>query len=237
MRWVTTHGRTLQIEERAAGGAPQWREGFEASIKSRAVHELLFDPAGGNPLPSFPALLAARAAVNGGAEAESAFRNPRPLIWVDSTETFYPPAAVALGISPNQLYVLHPRSGDLVWATIECLRCRGVGAVVALMMEKLTRLEVRQMQLAAEKGGGTGLLLRPNLASAGSNIYAAATRWLVAPAPGERTVQRWNIQLLYGHGGHIGQSFILEKHRASGQTNFVRPSPPLVDHPILSATS
>ena len=60
--------------------------------------------------------------------------------------------------------------------------CRHVGAVVALFMHRPTRVEVRRLQLAAEQGGGVGILLRPNLINSGSNIYAAATRWLVSPA-------------------------------------------------------
>jgi hypothetical protein len=82
-----------------------------------------------------------------------------------------------------------------------------------------------------------GVLLRPNLASAGAGVYAAATRWLVASAPGERAIQRWHLRFLHGHGGQIDQSFLLEKHRASGQANFVRLPSPLVHHAKLSAAS
>ena len=241
MRWVTTHGKVLHIQELREKTPDLLREqttGFEESITRRGVHELLFNPAMGNPLPLFPALLAVRAAL----DEQDISQHPRALVWVDPTETFYPPAAIGLGVSPAQLHVLRPRSQDLVWSTIECLRCQGVGAVVALMLQQPTRVEVRRLQLAAEKGGGIGLLLRPNLAGSGSSIYAATTRWLVAPAPGERTIQRWHLQLLHGHGGRIGQSLILEKHRASGQTTLVQSDPvplsaPLVHHPKLSAAS
>ena len=152
------------------------------------------------------------------------------------------PAAMGSGILPEQMCVLRPRPDDLVWATIELLRCRSIGAVVALMMQPLTRVQVRRLQLAAEMGGGSGVLIRPNVASAASHIYAAATRWLVTPVPGERTIQRWQVQLVHGHGRQIGQPFILEKHRAlenraSGQTNIVHLSATLVDHPALSEAS
>jgi len=95
-----------------------------------------------------------------------------------------------------------------------------VAAVVAEMKpgQRLSRLEARRLQLSAERGGGVGLLLRPwgNRLSA---EHAAATRWLVRPAPGERTVQRWKVQLVHGHGGRVGGVVILEHSR---ETNRVR---------------
>jgi hypothetical protein len=237
MRWVTAHRQQLLIQEtRAAIARPLRSLGFEESITNRAVHELLFQPAPGGTLPFFPALLAARAAMTGAAAEPpggSSGGTSRTLVWVDPAGTFYPPAVAGVGMSPGQVCLLRPRSAaDVVWAAIECLRCPGVGAVVALVTQRLSRVEVRRLQLAAERGSGVGLLLRPNLAGAGAGIYAAATRWLVAPAPGERTIQRWHLRFIHGYGGHVGQSFLLEKHRASGQTNLVRLSPPLARHPL-----
>jgi protein ImuA len=208
------------------GGDASSPAGFEESITMRAVHELLFAPAHG--FPFYPALVAARAAVK--AEA-------RALVWIDPAGTFYPPAVAALGIAPEQVYVLRPRGGDVVWATAECLRCQGVGAVVAVVGQRLSRVEVRRLQLAAERGSGVGVLLRPSIGGAGAGIYAAATRWLVTPAPGARAVQRWRLELVHGHGGQTGQSFILEKHRASGQAILVRPPSELVRHAVRTAAS
>jgi protein ImuA len=235
MRWVTAHRRQLLIQEkRAAIAWPLRSLGFEESITNRAVHELLFRPSPGGTLPLFPALLAARAAVTRTMEPSGwSSGAPRTLVWVDPAGTFYPPAVAGLGMSPGQVCVLRPpRAADVVWAAIECLRCPSVGAVVALVAQRLTRVEVRRLQLAAERGSGVGLLLRPHLAGAGPEVYAAATRWMVAPAPGERTIQRWRLQFIHGYGGHVGQSFLLEKHRASGQTNLVRLPPPLARHPL-----
>jgi len=234
MRWVTANHKKLLIHEKAFELTHQ-PAGFEESITSGAVHELLFQPTQGDILPLFPALAAARAAVRNSVDAVS--QSPRRLAWVDSTGTFYPPAAMGCAISPEKLCILCPKPADVVWATIESLRCRSIGAVVALMMQPLTRVQVRRLQLAAEMGGGAAVLLRPNLAGAAAPIYAAATRWLVTPAPGERTIQRWQLQLVHGHGRQIGQSFILEKNRASGQTHFVHLPASLVDHPAIQAAS
>ena len=235
MKWVTSFRGTLHVREKGYDvGAPD-APGFIGSITPSAVHELLFDPASGDAPPLFLALTAAgpSAASTSATEEEPA----RTLVWIDPAGTFYPPAALrGLGPTAGPLDVLRPGRADLAWATAECLRCRQVRAVVALWMHRPTRVEVRRLQLAAEHGGGVGLLLRPNLPGAGANVYAAATRWLVSPAPGERTVQRWRIRQVHGHGRQT-DSFLLEKDRASGQARFVRPPAPMVHHPVLPAAS
>jgi protein ImuA len=225
MKWVTAYCKTLQVQDKTDETLSLRETGFSQAISAAAVHELLFDPSAGELPPLFPALTAARA----GMEKTAA----KSLIWIDPAGTFYPPAAMGSSITSGRLDVVRPTQADLTWATVECLRCKQVGAVVALLMHRLTRVEVRRLQLAAELGGTVGLLLRPNLA--GANIYSAATRWRVSPAPGERTIQRWHIRQIHGHGRRL--SFFLEKNRATGQTNFVSPPAPLVHHPLRSATS
>src|SRR5688572_753879 len=188
-----------------------------------AVHEVRADPKHGTP--RFFALLLAKSAASaacgfadgraavcetasGGAAARA---GSGTIVWCDPRGELYPPAVATMGIPLDRLYVLHPTTAaDHVWALAECLRCRGVGATVA-PVEKLSRIEARRLQLAAEQGGGAGILLRPLDRTA--SIYAAATRWLVAPMRGERTVQRWRVQLIHGHGGRMGQTVVLEYHR------------------------
>ena len=120
------------------------------------------------------------------------------IIYCDDTRNLYPPAIANSGIPLDHLYLLRPeKPADRIWAITECLRCPGVAATIA-NVERLSRIEARRLQLAAERGGGMGLLLRPMIRTRrgfeAPPIYAAATRWLVAPAPGERTVQRWTDQ-------------------------------------------
>ena len=119
---------------------------------------------------------------------------------------------------------------DEVWAVTECLRCRGVAACVA-SLPKLSRIQARRLQLAAEHGGGVGIVLRP--AGAASWPYAAATRWLVRPATGDRRLQRWSVQLLHGHGGRIGQSVLVEACR---ETHHVRAVETMADRPDQTKT-
>jgi protein ImuA len=179
---------------------------------------------------------------SGGAEKSGA------VVWSDPKSELYPPAVAALGIPLDRLFLIHPTNdADQIWAIAECLRCPGVAAVVAALPERrargqafLSRVEARRLQLAAEQGGGVGLLLRT--AGKHSAEHAAATRWLVQPTQGEKHVQRWRIQLLFGHGGQVGQSIILEHHRDPGSTvprfaaHPVRPPAQLADRPPVPAS-
>jgi hypothetical protein len=211
-----------------------------------AVHEVLSDPVHGTPL--FFAMLLARSVqtrrqgdkeTRRGGETERGSDPHVPLspclpvslspclIWCDPDHKLYPPALAAQGISLDRLFLLQPKTpAEQTWAVAECLKCKGVAAVVAEMKpsQRLSRLEARRLQLSAERGGGVGLLLRP--AGKISAEHAAATRWLVTPAPGERTIQRWEVQLVHGHGGRVGQAVILEHSR---ETNRVRAAEKLAD--------
>src|SRR5206468_6994967 len=98
-----------------------------------------------------------------------------------------------------------------------------VSAVIAAP-QKLSRIEARRLQLAAEAGGAVGILLRDPR----STIYAAATRWLVEPCPGEPNAVRWKIQLLHGHGGQTHKVVFLPLCR---ETTTVRALEKLPDRP------
>jgi protein ImuA len=182
-----------------------------------AVHELL--SASRHPTPRFFALLIARA-------------TSRAIVWCDPRRTLYPPAVEAAGIPLEKIFLLHPQTPqDQSWAIAECMQCKGVGATIA-QVSKLSRIEARRLQLAAEKGGGIGILLRPMDRNA--SLYAAATRWLLAPVPGLRTLQRWKIQLIHAHGGRVGKTVILEHCR---ETNTLRAAEPVADRQSDAASA
>ena len=219
-------GRRHAVDDRSA-----FRTGLEAfdalspggALARGAVHELLHAP--GHAMPMFPAAWLARCAANENA-----------VIWSDPHHELYPPALAALGIPLERVFLLHPTSeADQIWALAECLRCRGVSAVVAALppRQRLTRVEARRLQLAAEQGGGVGLLMRSTARSSGE--HAAVTRWLVKSESGERNVQRWRIQLIFGHGGQVGQSIILEHHRDRHATAGKPLLPHLAAHPVRPA--
>ena len=179
-----------------------------------AVHEILYAPSDGPAL--FFALLLAGAA--------TPIANPKPIVFCDPHHLLYPPALAMAGVSLDQLLLLHPKdSAQEIWALAQCLACKAVGVTIAAV-GRLTAIQARRLQLAAEHGGGIGILLRP-LSATNSN-YAAATRWLVQPTTGTPTLQRWKIQLIHGHGGRIRQTVILEYCR---ETHHVRAATELAD--------
>jgi protein ImuA len=205
-RLQTASGRTFRTSLDALDAlAPR------GAFACGAVHELLSHNVKSKPL--FVAALLARSTTGGA------------ILWSDPDHTLYPPALVTHGISLERLYLLHPRPADQAWAVAECLRCKGVSAVIAAF-EKLSRIEARRLQLAAEQGGGVGIFLRPP--GRPSEIYAAATRWLVRPAPAERTIQRWTVQLIHGHGGRLGHTVTLECCR---ENHLVRAIETMADRP------
>jgi protein ImuA len=243
MKIVTCHRGQLQTTTAEAAVAafakkPVFATGLDAidsllpggGLARGAVHELLTEE--GKGLPLFVAAVLAKAAGTPSPHRPIAPSPHRPIIWSDPDAALYPPALAAAGIPLDRLFLLRPRSeADEVWALAECLRCKGVAATVA-SPKRLSRIEARRLQLAAEDGGGVGILLRR--CGAGSSQYAAATRWLVAPVPGERTVQRWRLQLLHGHGGLIGKAVVLEVCR---ETNTVRASEAVGDRPRAAEVS
>ncbi len=145
------------------------------------------------------------------------------IVWSDPRRELYPPALATLGIDLNHLILLRPKSeADELWAIAECLRSSAVAVTIA-SPQRLSQIEARRLQLAAERGGGVGLLLRHTGRT--STHYAAATRWLISPARGERTIQRWKIQLLHGHGGRVGENVFLEYSRENHSVRAIEKLP------------
>jgi len=181
-----------------------------------AIHELLFNSAVAPPKSL--ALFLARAAqgATGGV-----------IVWNDPRRELYPTAVSSAGVDLRRLILLRPRNAmQELSALAECLRCQGVSATVT-SLNRLSDIEARRLQLAAENGGGVGIFLRPMLKNSASH-YAAATRWLVRPALESDDTQNWNIELLHGHGGRLGLSVLLEVDRETGD---VRASAPLANRP------
>ena len=159
---------------------------------------------------------AARACSEGGA-----------LVVLDSRRQFYPPAAARLGIELEQTIVVHaPGEADAAWALDQALRCPAVAAVLA-WPERLDGRTFRRLQLAAEEGGGLGLLLRPEHVR-GEPSWADV-RLLVEPLPSvpAGAGRRLRICVLRCRGGTSGGSVELE---IDDETCTVHPFAPLARH-------
>jgi protein ImuA len=151
----------------------------------------------------------------------------RPLVIADglggdigsAQESFYPPAAVALGIPSDRMVIFRKQSGhtrsDFVWAIDQALRSGAVAAVFAEIGDWLDPADARRLQLAAEIGGAIGLLVRPTRTAAASSSsriappagpMAGKTAGMKRPTPTAKTSAsfadiRWLVSPLPGHGG------------------------------------
>ena len=144
------------------------------------------------------ATLAFRAAAEALRAVAGACRGGGAVVVLDRTGEFYPLAAVAQGIEPGRLIVVHPgNKADHTWALDQALRCPAVAAVVAWpesLDGKLDGRTFRRLQLAVEQGGGLGLLVRPESVRSQPSWAdvrllgrtAAAARRLMAGRPGTR---------------------------------------------------
>ncbi len=123
-------------------------------LPAGAVTEVLYEGPGSGAL-SLAVRFACRAAGKGGY-----------VIFVDvpgNDGDLYPPALVQAGLRADRLVIVRPATlRDAAWACRQSLCCRGVAAVVAGLERDDHDLRVlRRFQLAAERGQGIGLLLRP----------------------------------------------------------------------------
>lgn len=79
---------------------------------------------------------------------------------IDRRRSLYPPVLRCLGVDLARVLVVHPPGErDVLWAWEQALRCPGVAVVVG-GMEQVRPQDFRRLQLAAERGGAVGMLLR-----------------------------------------------------------------------------
>ena len=130
-------------------------------------------------------------------------------LWCRRGRGLYAPGLAGLGLDPARLLMVHVASeADVLCVMEEALRCPAVAAVLG-ETATLAPIGLRRLQLAAEAGGGTALLLRPG-ASAAAAAWAV-TRWQVGAVPGTAGAapgndasgirSRWRLELLRCRGG------------------------------------
>jgi protein ImuA len=144
-------------------------------------------------------------------------------VWaiVDPARECYVAALSGWGIQPARTLVLQPGTlQETCWAIEQCLRCPGVSATLAWLDKRTPPRVHRRWQLAAEVGGGVGLLLRP--AWARREPIWADSRLLVTPKPGgQGESRRIDIEILYRRGGWGGSGQAWEIDHATGHVRLV----------------
>jgi len=156
-----------------------------------------------------------RAAAGAFRAAEGTSRGGGVVVVLDRTGEFYPLAAVAQGIEPARLIVVHPgNKADHTWALDQALRCPAVAAVIAWpesLDGKLDGRTFRRLQLAIEQGGGLGLLVRPERVRCQPSW--ADVRLLIEPLPSPSPYgrpRRIRVVLLRCRGGRGEQTIEVE---------------------------
>lgn len=149
--------------------------------------------------PATPLTLASHRMHEAGGRGRRAFalfqatRHAGPVVWIVPDHVPERPLLAGLpdGLG-ERLILLTPKGAtDLLWSIEEALRAAPVGLVIAEPQAALTLTEGRRLQLAAEAGQTTGLMLIRE----GEGCPASETRWNCEPAagPSDSTLQRWSL--------------------------------------------
>lgn len=201
--------------------------------------------------------------------AAPALGDDRLLFVIDSETTFYPPAATALGIDLRRLILVRPRKTgrstptirkkethgserhvskrhssekhdeETLWALEQTLQSRGV-AVTFCRLERMNARVFRRLQLAVERGGGLGFLIRapaarsePSWSDVRLSVEALPEKFF----PGEISLsgRRWRVEVLRCRRGAAGERFALLEY--DDATNTVRPVAPTLRAATLPTTT
>ncbi len=183
-------------------------DGIPAAIKNAfpnaafplgAVHELIADSAEDTAATfGFIAAILSSIMKNGGSS-----------IWVNGSQSVFPPALKSFGIRPdNIIFIYLKKEKEILWAMEEALKCKGLSAVIGEVQD-LSFNASRRLQLAIEQSKVTGFIVRRNPRSL--NTSACLARWKITSLPGGLPAgmpgvgfPRWNVELLKVRNGKPG---------------------------------
>ncbi len=159
----------------------------------------------------------------GGFAALAAGRVDGAVLWcVDATARagLYGPGLAALGLDPARLIVARCAGRtDMLWAMEEGLRCPALAMTIGEPPGILDLTASRRLQLAAEAGGGLGLVLGRGRNDGALAPNAMESRWRIDAAPA-RAGWAWRVTLercrgAGGSGGPGGQ-WMVEWNETTG---------------------
>ena len=121
----------------------------------------------------------------------------------------FPPSLKAFGIEPHQVVFIDvSNEKEVLWATEEALKCKGLAAVISELNE-LSFTQSKRLQLAIEQSHVTGFVLRNSVEKL--TTTTCVSRWRItsvpsAPRQGLPGVgfPRWNVELLKVRNGQPG---------------------------------
>lgn len=173
----------------------------EGGLATAAVHEVTGSAGGG-----FAALIAGRVC-----------RAGKPVLWcveAGSKAVLYGPGLAAFGVATERLVIVQCRTADeMLWAMEEGLREEAVGLVIGEPAKPVSLTASRRLQLAAEAGGTTGLILCRGEVGGALAPSAVTTRWRAdsRPAFGNGASKtRWQLALRRCRGAERETSWDVE---------------------------
>jgi protein ImuA len=132
------------------------------------------------------------------------------ILWALSRRDLFAPGLAQIGLTPERIIYAECRRDEEVLAVMEeGLRHGGLAAMVG-ELGRLPLAAGRRLQLAAEEGGTTALILRRWRRSGADPLAlpsAAVTRWRIACTPSEKLAApgvgraRWHVELARQRGG------------------------------------
>ncbi|RZM08324.1 MAG: Error-prone repair protein ImuA [Pedobacter sp.] len=134
-------------------------------------------------------------------------------IWVAVHRRLFPASLVAFGVEADRIIFVDVSSErEVLWVMEEALRCEGLAAVVA-EVDGLSLTESRRLQLAVEKNGIPGLVIRKDFNRMANTVSTA--RWRISPIPSIDEsglpgvgFPRWQVELLKVRSGKPGIFFL-----------------------------
>jgi len=140
---------------------------------------------------------------------QTLMKNGGLCLWISWTRRVYPPALKMFGVEPDRvIFIDVPRQRDVLWATEEALKCKGVVGVVTELRE-MSFMESRRLQLVVEKSNVTGFVLRKDARKL--NPTACVARWKITSVPSALPAgmpgvgfPRWRVELLRVKNGSSG---------------------------------
>lgn len=152
------------------------------------------------------------------------------VIWALRRDDAHAPGLQSFGLDPARvIFVRVDSDADVLSVQEDALRTRGVAAVLG-ELEKIDLTEGRRLQLACERFGATGFVLRRTLFGTRRNAprvqaASAATRWRIAPAhsasdqPG-LGAPRLAVRLERVRGGRPGAWILETQHETASACAF-----------------
>lgn len=139
----------------------------------------------------------------------SLMKNGGACVWISWEKIIFPPGLKSFGIEPDRVLFIHLRKEkDICWAMEAALQAEGLAGVVG-ELPNLDFTVSRRLQLAVEKSGVTGFVLRHQLRQL--HPTACVGRWQIASGASYHPdgmsgvgFPCWNVELQKIRGGRPG---------------------------------